>query len=177
MLKALLPHFAGDPFTRRWWLRTLALDGVIVAVVFVAIQLVPVAHHNPPVVHEPVWDSPEIRALAVQACFDCHSNQTQYPWYGRIAPASWILWYDVTQGREHLNFSEWDRFVTSDQTDPNDPFPPKTLSERIAQVIDSGRMPPGTYRLANPEARLTDDQKTALIAGLIRTVKQNQEPP
>ena len=126
---------------------------------------------------EPVWESPETRALAVNACFDCHSNLTRWPWYSRIAPVSWILWYDVTEGRQHLNFTEWDRFVHANQIDPNDPFPPKTLSERIAEVVHSGRMPPGTYRLANPATqRLTDAQKEALIAGLIRTVQQNQEP-
>jgi hypothetical protein len=162
---------------RRWWTRTLAINAALVLVVFGAIQLVPVNRSNPQVRREPVWDSPETEALVKGACFDCHSNLTRWPWYGKIAPASWVLWYDVTQARKHLNFTEWDRFTHAEYVDPNDPFPPKTLTERIAEVLTSGRMPLGIYRIAHSQARLTPEQRDALLAGLIRTVKQNQEPP
>jgi hypothetical protein len=161
---------------RRWWKRTLALNAALMIVAFGAIQLIPVARMNPPVVREPVWDSPETRALAKRACFACHSNETAWPWYSRIAPFSWVIWYDVTQGRKRLNFSDWDRYASEEHVDPNNPFPPKRLSERIGEVIHSGRMPPGTYRLANPGARLSDSEKEALIEGLVQTVQQNQNP-
>jgi hypothetical protein len=164
-------------FNRRWWTRTLAIDAALVIVAFIAFQLIPVKRTNPPVVREPVWDSPETRALAQDACFDCHSYETKWPWYSRIAPMSWVIWYDVTEGRQRLNFSDWDRHAGEDTVDPNNPFPPKTLSERIAQVISSGRMPPGSYRLMNPKARLSDSQKAALIEGLVQTVKANEPPP
>lgn len=162
-------------FTRRWWVRTLSINAAIVVAVFGLIQLVPIGRDNPPVLREPAWASPETRDLAAGACFDCHSNQTVWPWYARIAPVSWVIGYDVTQGREALNFSEWDRHARSETVDPNDPFPPKTLSERIEDEIRGGTMPPGTYRLMHPEARLSDAEKEALIAGLVATVKQNQD--
>ena len=76
-------------------------------VVFLLIQLIPVKRTNPPVLSEPNWDSPETRALAKVACFDCHSNETVWPWFTKIAPASWLVYRDVTSGRRRLNFSEW----------------------------------------------------------------------
>jgi hypothetical protein len=68
-------------------LRLLLIVGVVV---FVAIQLVPYGrdHTNPPVTAEPRWDSPQTRTLAVSACFDCHSNETAWPWYTNVAPFS-----------------------------------------------------------------------------------------
>ena len=104
----------------RWWQRTLLINAGIALLVAAAIQLFPALPDNPPVVREPVWDSPETRALAVQACYDCHSNETQWPWYARIAPISWVLAYDVIEGREALNFSEWDRHAVA--VDPDEPF-------------------------------------------------------
>ncbi len=165
-----------NKYNRRWWGRTLAINAALVIVTFGAIQLIPVKRTNPPVVREPVWDTPETRDLAQEACFDCHSNETAWPWYSQIAPVGWVIWYDVTEGRQRLNFSDWDQHAGEDLIDPNDPFPPKTLSERIAQVIHNGRMPPGTYRLMNPDARLSASQKEALIEGLVRTVKANEPP-
>lgn len=160
--------------SRRWWIKTLAINGVIALIVFGAIQLIPVRGPNPPIQREPVWDAPETRALAVEACFDCHSNETIWPWYAKIAPVSWVISYDVIEGREALNFSDWDQHERDDYVDPADPFPPKTLSERIEDEIRSGRMPPGTYQLMHAGARLSDAEKEALIAGLLATVQQNQ---
>lgn len=160
---------------RHWWRQTLLINAGIVLIVAAAIQLIPVRQDNPPVVREPVWDSPETRALTVLACYDCHSNETNWPWYARIAPISWVLAYDVNEGREALNFSEWDRHAVA--IDPDEPFAPKPLAERIADEIRSGAMPPGTYRLGNPAARLSEAEKEALILGLQRTVENNQSPP
>lgn len=162
-------------FTRHWWVRTLSINAAIAIAVFGLIQLVPAGRDNPPALREPAWDSPETRELAVEACFDCHSNATVWPWYARVAPISWVLGYDVTEGREALNFSEWDRHAASETVDPDDPFPPKTLSERIEDEIRNGTMPPGTYQLMHPAARLSEAEKEALIAGLIATVKQSQD--
>ena len=92
---------------RRWLFRAGAgLFGVLLA-----IQLVPYGrgHRNPALRSEPPWDSPATRELARQACFDCHSNETQWPAYASIAPASWLVQHDVDEGRAALNFSEWQR--------------------------------------------------------------------
>jgi hypothetical protein len=74
-----------------------------------AIQLVPYGrdHANPPVVAEPQWDSPKTRELAVRVCFDCHSNETVWPWYSTVAPFSWLIWPDVARERAKGNWSEW----------------------------------------------------------------------
>jgi hypothetical protein len=160
---------------RRWWIRTLLIDAGIVLLVLAAIQLVPVKRDNPPVLREPDWNSPETRALAVQACFDCHSSETEWPWYSHVAPVSWVLRYDVTEGREALDFSDWDRQLAM-EPDPNEPFAPDPIDQRIEDEIRSGNMPPATYRLANPDARLTDAEKDALIDGLRQTIAQSATP-
>src|SRR5260221_13711084 len=91
------------PRRRRYLLGVLAL--------LVAMQLVPYAraHTNPASVQEPAWDSPDTRELVRAACFDCHSNQTVWPAYSYVAPSSWLVQWDVDQGRSHLNFTEWQR--------------------------------------------------------------------
>jgi len=161
--------------TRRWWARTLAVNAALLLAFSAAIQVIPVPRENPPVQREPQWDSPQTRDLAAAACFDCHSNETAWPWYAKVAPFAWVVWYDVTEGREALNFSAWERHVRDESVDPGDPFPPKTLSERITDAIRDGSMPPGTYRLAHPAARLSGAEKEALIEGLVRTVQASQD--
>jgi hypothetical protein len=73
--------------------KILLIAVVILIVAFLLIQLVPYGrnHTNPPVIAEPAWDSPQTRELAQRACFDCHSNETQWPWYSSIAPVSWMV--------------------------------------------------------------------------------------
>ena len=134
---------------------------VVVVVVFaIALQLVPYghAHSNPPVQVEPKWDSPQTRALAQRACFDCHSNETVWPWYGNIAPVSWLLWNDVREGRDNMNFSEWENGGSQDL-------------QEIVEVIQEGEMPLPQYLLMHPEARLSDADKQALIDGLTQTLR------
>ena len=138
----------------RLWVR-LALTG---AAVLAVIQLVPYGrvHGNPPVVREPAWDSAETRTLARQACFDCHSNETEWPAYARVAPASWLIHRDVAEGRAALNFSEWHRFQEEG----------KEAAEKVAE----GDMPLFAYTLMHAHARLTDAQRAQLARGLERTL-------
>ena len=137
----------------------LLIAGVLVGL-FVCVQLIPVwlLQTNPPVVQEPAWDSPQTRALAQRACFDCHSNETVWPLYSRIAPASWLVTFDVVQARDHVNFSEWGQRYggVESEHDAND----------VAKVINRGEMPPARYLLLHPSARLTDAEKQQLIDGL-----------
>jgi hypothetical protein len=121
---------------------------------FALIQLVPYGrrHTNPHVIAEPAWSSPEVRALAVRACFDCHSNETRWPWYGRVAPISWLVQHDVDEGRETLNFSQW--------------VPPLPDASDAAQEVRDGEMPPWTYRMMHSEARLSPSERAKLIDGL-----------
>lgn len=134
----------------RWGLMSLMTALVVV-------QVIPYGrdHTNPPLFLEPVWDSTQTRDLAVRACFDCHSNETVWPWYSNMAPMSWLLQQDVEEGREALNFSEWNR--------PQE-------GEEAAQTVREGSMPPGPYLFTHPDGRLTDTELTALAEGLTATL-------
>ena len=122
--------------------------------VFALIQLIPYGHDhaNPPATKEPAWNSPETRALVHRACFDCHSNETTWPWYSNVAPVSWLVQRDVNGGRSHLNFTEWDK--------------PQRHAKDIAQEVKSGDMPPWFYLPMHPNARLSDADRQALIDGM-----------
>ncbi len=126
--------------------------GVIVGGIL--IQFIPYGrdHTNPPVGTEPQWDSPQTRELAVRACFDCHSNQTTWPWYSNVAPISWLIQHDVQEGRARLNFSEWNN--------------PQREVDNAARQVQRGQMPQFYYVFLHPTANLTADEKQALIKGL-----------
>jgi hypothetical protein len=126
----------------------------IVGVLFLAIQIVPFgrAHANPPVTLDAPWDSPETRALAVRACYDCHSNESVWPWYANVAPASWLIQHDVDEGRSKLNFSEWDKRQRE--------------AHEAAESVEDGSMPRWFYIPLHPAANLNTDEKQQLIQGL-----------
>lgn len=133
--------------------------GGLLVVGLVGIQLVPYGrnHTNPPVQNEPNWDSPETLALAERACFDCHSNETTWPWYSNVAPIFWLVQHDVEEGREVLNFSEWGSNGEGEE------------GEEMAEAIWEGEMPMPVFLLAHPEARLTDAELDQLAQGLLVT--------
>lgn len=124
----------------------------------VAIQLVPYGwnHTNPVVVAEPKWDTPRTRELFFRACADCHSNETKWPLYSRVAPVSWLVYNDVQEGREHLNISEWNR--------------PQKDADEASEKVQEGEMPLPIYLPLHPEARLSPAEKAELVAGLASTL-------
>ncbi|MEN6408099.1 MAG: heme-binding domain-containing protein [Anaerolineaceae bacterium] len=128
-------------------------------ILFGLIQLIPFGknHVNPPVVQEPNWDSPETRSLAKTACFDCHSNETNYPWYASVAPASWLLQLDIDEGRRNMNFSDWGNYSLS--------------ATEIAKVVQDGKMPPFQYTIIHKNANLDQTQRDQLIQGLEASLK------
>ena len=129
---------------------------VVIAIVLLGmiIQLIPLPGrgNDPPVTAEPEWNSPQTRALAKRACFDCHSNETVWPWYSYMAPVSWLVYNDTMEGRSRLNFSEWNR-------------PQREVNE-IIEIIQEGEMPPAIYLPMHPSAQLTGAEKQQLITGL-----------
>ena len=133
--------------------RLLKRTVLVLAALLLLIQLVPYgrAHENPAVRAEPKWDSPAVHELAQRACFNCHSNETKWPWYSWVAPMSWLVQSDVEEGRHHLNFSEWDR--------------EQKHAEHAAEMVEEGEMPPWFYLPLHPEAKLTADEKKQLIDG------------
>ena len=127
---------------------------------FVLIQFIPYGHQhdNPPIVKEPNWDSAQTKEIAQRACFDCHSNEIDWPWYSYVAPVSWLIQHDAEEGRQHLNFSDWDRMRYPDE---------------IIEVVDRGEMPPAQYLLMHPEARLTQQEKDQFISGIQATISNS----
>jgi mono/diheme cytochrome c family protein len=126
---------------------------------FVVIQLVPYgrSHSNPPVTGEPQWANERTRELMVDACFACHSNEVDYPWYASVAPISWEVQHHVDEGREKVNYSE---FVTDSGE-----------ADESVEVVEEGEMPPSyfTHLGLHPEADLTPAEIADLIDGLRKT--------
>ncbi len=118
----------------------------------ILIQFLPYGHDhtNPPVTTEPQWDSQQTHDLVVRACYDCHSNQTTWPWYSNIAPLSWLIQHDVEEGRSRLNFTAGNRREV----------------DNVTRMVQSGAMPQWYYVLLHPAANLTPDEKQALVQGL-----------
>ena len=120
----------------------------------VALQLVPVDRTNPAVTGEvPAPD--DVRALLRAACYDCHSNETVWPWYTRVAPVSLLAAHDVEEGREYVNFSEWDRLDAAGR---------QHAYEEVVEVLEEGEMPLWFYTPLHPEADLDEEQVATLVA-------------
>ena len=136
------------------WLVRLVLIG---AIIFVVIQFVPYgrAHDNPPVTQAVEWNDAHTERLFEDACADCHSNETEWPWYSNIAPQSWLVQRDVDAGREELNLSELDR----EQDEIKD----------LIEVIADDEMPPQRYTFLHPDARLSESEKQRMMDGIART--------
>ena len=129
----------------------LLLGGLVV---FAVLQVLPLGrdHTNPPITGEPVWISRGSEAIARTSCYDCHSNETRWPWYTDVFPWSWLTENDVENGRAQLNFSEWDK--------------PQPGLAGAVDTIQGDSMPPWRYLLIHPEARLDDDEKAELTRAL-----------
>ena len=126
----------------------LAAAGVLVLA-----QLVPVDRSNPPVDSE-VPAPPEVRAILKRACYDCHSNETTWPWYSRVAPLSWLVERDVREGRKGVNFSTFGRYADKRR---------QRKWMEIPEQIEKGEMPPWFYAAIHGEARLSDAERAALV--------------
>lgn len=132
--------------------------------VFGLIQLVPYGrdHTNPPVTGEPAWATPRTRELMVRACYGCHSNEVEYPSYASVAPISWMVQSHIDEGRDEVNYSEWDQSTRG--------------GDDTIEVILDGSMPPSYYTRfgLHPEAKLTDAEIQELVAGLRATPGLNK---
>ncbi len=133
----------------RRWILSAALAGLVV---FLLLQVVPYGwwHENPPVVTDAPWPAAD---LARGACYDCHSNETEWPAYSYVAPMSWLVRRDVEAGRDALNFSRWDE-VAADE------------AEDAAETTLDGEMPPAQYERLHPDSRLSDQEAAVLVAAL-----------
>lgn len=122
---------------------------IALVVLFVGIQFIPVERTNPPVTSE-VNASADVKAILKKACYDCHSNETNWAWYTKVAPSSFLAVKDVNDGRKHLNFSEWNVNKES------------KYKEEIWDEIREEQMPPWQYKIIHSEAKLTPEEKNLL---------------
>jgi Haem-binding domain len=120
--------------------------------VLVGIQLVPAKRTNQRT-NVVLGAPPQVAETLRRACYDCHSNETRWPWYSAVAPLSWLIVHDVTLGRKEVNFSEWGNYF---------PATRRHKLEWIGRAIRQENMPPWQYRLMHPAARLTDTDRSAL---------------
>ena len=97
----------------------------------------------------------QVADLLKNTCYDCHSNQVDFPWYAKVAPASWLLARDIKEGKEHLNFSEWEEYSKRNKIGK---------LESIQEEVTSGAMPLKVYTLMHKDARLSTAQREAIKA-------------
>jgi hypothetical protein len=143
--------------TRRARISTVAA-GVLIGLGFA--QLFPAQRINPPSSAALVGPRPVVATLR-RACFDCHSNETRWPWYSHIAPLSWVIVNHVEEGRRELNFSEWNTYYPNTQ---------RRKLRWMGRALNEEKMPPWYYRLGHPDARLSASDRTLLqrwIAGTL----------
>lgn len=97
----------------------------------------------------------EVEDALRRACYDCHSDETHWPWYSRISPVSWLIVRDVEHGRSDLDFNHW-------STDPvREPTPVQRLTWTCREIRE-GTMPPRSYLLLHPSARLSAEEEDAI---------------
>ena len=147
-------------------LRVLVFGAVAVGV---AIQFVPVRDvgTNPPKRFK-LDAPPEVEALMRHACFDCHSNETRWPLYARLAPSSWLMSRDIHNGRNHLNFSEWGDVDEDERQDD---------LENAWEQVESGEMPPWFYVFPfHPDAKLSAADKALLKSYFLKNKKSEEKP-
>lgn len=119
---------------------------LFVLVIVVGIQFIPVQRTNPRVVYD--FNGPaEVEAILRRSCYDCHSYETEWPWYSYVAPVSWLVVHDVEEGREHLNFSEWEALQNM-----------VWIHSKIHAEVAEGKMPMEIYLLMHSDAKVTEDE-------------------
>ena len=132
------------------WLKIITVG---MAVALVAVQLVPVARVNPPERGQPPAP-PEVQGLLQRACYDCHSNETRWPWYASVAPVSFLIARDIKEGRRELNFSLWDGYDERRKT--------RKLKE-ITEQVEQAKMPQWYYVLFHPQAKLSASERATIL--------------
>lgn len=134
----------------------------------VAIQFIRIDYKNPPVTQgndfiQQTHAPGPIADVLTNACYDCHSNTTVYPWYSQIAPVSWWLKNHINEGRDELNFSEWPDYSVREKMNK---------LKKCAKMVKKGSMPLDSYTWLHNKANLSDTQRKMLsdwFATLVET--------
>ncbi|MBU2526794.1 MAG: heme-binding domain-containing protein [Bacteroidetes bacterium] len=132
---------------------------LVLLVVFVGIQFVPTVHNQsertPKADFMLVNDVPkDVKNKLQISCYDCHSNNTQYPWYSKIQPGAWFMENHIKNGKEELNFNEWDTYSNRRK---------KSKLKSIINQIKDDEMPLSSYTLIHRDAKLSENEKKEMI--------------
>lgn len=133
--------------------RFIYRTGIALTLILIGIQFVPVDRTNPPVKSE-VSAPSDVQAILRRSCYDCHSNETKWPWYSYVAPVSWFVADHIHEARGDMNFSEWPTFDFELQ---------EHSFEDIEEQISEGKMPIRSYTLIHRDARLSQVDRDALL--------------
>lgn len=121
----------------------------LIVIIFIIIQFIPSDRTNPDTSPEQEIMVPdEVNNVLWESCYDCHSNETVWPFYSYIAPVSWFVINDVKEGREHMNFSTWEKMSYSEQIE---------MKEELWEEVSEGEMPLSGYTILHPSAKLTEE--------------------
>jgi cytochrome c551/c552 len=131
---------------------------IVLAVLFLGIQLMRPVRSNPPVDESQTIEArtqmtPQVKAIFERSCNDCHSNKTVWPWYTNVAPISWWIVGHINQARQLMNLSEWGK-LDRDRQD-------RKLRQICDEVTDGG-MPLPSYLPMHPKAKLSEQDKKTL---------------
>lgn len=138
---------------------------IVLGVIIVAIQFIPVDRSNPPITLE--IDAPaNVLSILKTSCYDCHSNETNWPWYSYVAPVSFLISGDVENGRKRVNFSEWDKYDEKKKE--------KKMGAMIEE-IEAGGMPLPKYLIIHPQAEL-DPEKIRILKDWVISSKDEDKP-
>ncbi len=140
--------------------RLLKILGVLCIVAFLAIQAFRPDRSNPAsdpalAITAQLNVPADVRAILERSCYDCHSNQTVWPWYSAVSPVSWLVADDVREGRRHLNFSEWGKYRQGIRI---------AKLDMIVSQVNKGNMPLGKYLLIHRNAALSEAEKDTLCS-------------
>lgn len=143
---------------------------LILLIIFVSIQFIRPAKNQstgqqPATDITRIYEVPgEVQTILKNACYDCHSNNTQYPWYVNIQPAGWWMADHVKHGRKELNFNEYGSYSLKRQ---------RNKLKRIKEQLEENKMPLSSYTWMHREAKLTGNQKERVIKWIDSTLNAN----
>ena len=143
-------------------MRVLKFIILSVVVLFVLAHFIPAEKTNP-LVTQDIQTPDDVKTILKKACYDCHSNESVWPWYSNIVPVKMMIAKHVVEGRKHLNFSEWDSY--------NDTKKEHKLEETWEE-IEKGAMPLSNYIPLHKEAKLSDEEKEIIKVWTQKEIKE-----
>jgi hypothetical protein len=144
--------------------KSLKMIVLAIMAALLLVQAIRIEKSNPPVCSD--LASVAVKPVLQRGCYNCHSNETIWPWYSNVAPASWLVGMDVREGRNHLNFSEWGALDSGTRVH-------KLRS--IAEEVHNDGMPPWYYSVVHRGSRLNKTEQNQILAWVTATIRQEMK--